>query len=140
MNDFKLQIRNARFKSTEESSDFEDKVRRFYGLQYRYEAARLLIGRSLAEHSQPDPLPPGAKSGNNKPIQGDYLFGEHDDLWMCALILDGKLGANPTVEEFRALVEAHWARGYQLVRDELEHCQSDAVKLVQRLGKDGSEF
>jgi hypothetical protein len=37
------------------------------------------------------------------------------------------------VEDFRALLEAHWARGFQLVRDELESCHGNEIKLVQRL-------
>ena len=94
------------------------KVRTAYGLQYRYEAARLLIGRSLAEPAPPDPLPSGTKY-HPRAIPAKNLFGNDDDLWMSALILDGRLGLDATVVQFRAFTEAHWARGFQHVREAL---------------------
>lgn len=130
--DFKEQVWKAQFKPTEESALFEDKLRSALGLQHRYEASRLLIGRSLAEPTSPDPLPSGTKFFN-KPIPGEYLLGEHDGLWLCALILDGKLGESATLEDFRTQLEAHWARGYRLTRDELQACQDNEIKLIQRL-------
>ena len=130
--EFKQQVWGAQFKPTEESAAFEDKLRTALGLQYRYEASRLLIGRSLAEPTPPDPLPSGTKYFN-KPIPGQHLLGEHDDLWLSAIILDGRLGESATVDDFRTLIEAHWARGFRLVREELESCQGNEIKLVQRL-------
>ena len=131
---FKEQVWKAQFKSTEESAAFEDNIRKAFGLQYRYEAARLLIGRSLAEPNAPDPLANGTKF-YNKPIPGEYLFGDYDDLWLCALIVDGKLSPTATVDDFRSLVEAHWARGYILVKDELERSHGNEIRLVQRLSE-----
>jgi len=131
---FKELVWKAQFKATEDSAVFEDKLRTAYGLQYRYEAARLLIGRSLAEPSRPDPLPSGTKY-HQRTIPGENLFGADDDLWLCALILDGELGTGATIDELRALTEAHWARGYTLVRDELEHCGGNELKLAQRLAE-----
>lgn len=132
--EFKEQVWKAQFKSTEESAAFEDNIRKAFGLQYRYEAARLLIGRSLAEPTSPDPLPTGTKF-YNKPIPGEYLFGDYDDLWLCALIMDGKLSVTATVDDFRSSVEAHWARGHSLVKDELERSQGNEIRLVQRLSE-----
>jgi len=132
--EFKEQVWKAQFKSTEESAAFEDKMRTAFGLQYRYEAARLLIGRSLAEPTPPDPLASGTKF-YNKPIPGEYLFGDHDDLWLCALVVDGKLSPAATVDDFRSLVEAHWARGHRLVKDELESSHGNEIRLVQRLSE-----
>ncbi len=129
--EFKQQVRNGQFKPTEDSAEFEDKLRTALGLQYRYEASRLLIGRSLAEPTTPEQLPTGTKF--SKPIPGQNLLGEHHDLWMSAIILDGRLGEGATIEDFRALIEAHWARGFRLVREELEACQGHEIKLVQRL-------
>lgn len=128
---FKEQVWKTGFRATDLSSAFEDKVRSAFGLIYRYESARLLIGRSLREPKAPDPLP--GTTVFSKPIPGENLFGEHLDLWLCALILDGKLQAGATVDDFRVLVEAHWARGFQLVFDELDACQGNEIKLVQRL-------
>jgi len=73
--EFKEQVWKAQFKSTEETAAFEDNIRKAFGLQYRYEAARLLIGRSLAEPNAPDPLPNGIKF-YNKPIPGKYSSTE----------------------------------------------------------------
>jgi len=130
--EFKEQIWKAHFRSTEPSAALEDKLRSAYGLQFRYDAARLLIGRSLREPQPPDPLPAGTK-WFNKAIAGEYLFGEQLDLWLCAFILDGKLQEGATTDHFRDLVEAHWARGYDLVSAELDGCEGSAIKLVQRL-------
>lgn len=129
---FKEQVWKGQFKATEDSAAFEDKLKIAYGLQNRYDAARLLIGRSLAEPHGPDALHPGTKF-YGKPIPGEHLFGEHLDLWICSLVIDGKLGTSATIDDFRALVEAHWARGYQIVKDELDTCNGDAAKLVARM-------
>jgi len=132
--EFKEQVWKAQFKATEESATFEDNLRKAFGLQYRYEAARLLIGRSLAEPTPPDPLPSGTKF-YNKPIPGEYLFGDYDDLWLCALVIDGKLSPTATVDDFRSLVEAHWARGHRLLKDELERNHGNEIRLIQRLSE-----
>lgn len=129
--EFKEQIWKTQFEGPEEGAAFEERLRSAYGLRFRYEAARLLIGRSLREATPPDPVPAGAKSG--KPIPGEHLFGDDDDLWLCALILDGGLQPGATVEEFRNLVRAHWARGWHLLQEMLEQCGNDEIKLVQRL-------
>jgi hypothetical protein len=47
--EFKEAVWKGQFKPTEESLDFEDKFRKTFGLQNRYDTARLLIGRSLAD-------------------------------------------------------------------------------------------
>jgi hypothetical protein len=49
--------------------------------------------------------------------------------------IDGRLGLDATVEQFRAFTEAHWARGFQLVREELERCGGNELKLIQRLAE-----
>jgi hypothetical protein len=132
--EFKEQIWKAQFEPTEECAAFEEKLRTAYGLTNRYESARLLIGRSLAEPAQPKPLPSDKKM-NKRAIPGENLFGSDDDLWMSALILDGKLGVDSTIKDFRELTEAHWARGYELVREELDRCGNNEIKLVQRLAE-----
>lgn len=132
--EFKEQIWKAQFQPTEESWVFEENLRKEFGLKNRYDAARLLIGRSLAESRPPDPLPSGTKL-YDKAIPGEHLFGEHIDLWLCALILDGNLRPGATVEDFRNLVQSHWARGFALVREELERCSQNSIKLVQRLAE-----
>jgi hypothetical protein len=115
--EFKEQVWKAQFKGTEQSAAFEDKIRTAFGLQFRYEAARLLLGRSLTETKPPDPAPGGSKGV--RPIPGEHLFGDDYDLWMSALILDGRLPADSTIDDFRVLVEAHWARGCVLLQEDL---------------------
>src|SRR5262245_4463685 len=119
--DFREKVWKAQFTPTEDSADFEQRLRTAFGLGSRYESAQLLIGRSLAERTPPDPIAPVTKFFKT-PISGEVLFGEDLDLWMCALVLDGKLNPTSTVDDFRNLVEAHWARGFTLIRDELDRC------------------
>jgi hypothetical protein len=130
--ELKQQIWKAQFSPTEEAAAFEEQFRKFFGLQRRYEASRLLIGRSLAEPTHPDPLPASQKYCP-KPIPGEYLFGENEDLWLCAIVTEGRLGASATLDDFRTQVEAHWARGFRLLKDELEACQRDPLRLIQRV-------
>ncbi len=47
--------------------------------------------------------------------------------------MDGNLKVGATIEEFRGLVESHWSRGFDLIREELEACEGNEIKLVQRL-------
>jgi hypothetical protein len=129
---FKEAVWKGQFRPTEESYDFEERFRKKFGLGNRYESARLLIGRSLAEPQPVKPLGPDIKP-SNKTIAGEFLFGDKIDLWMSALVLDGQLGTGAVVGDFRALVEAHWARGFQLLRDELEQCSGDEVRVISRL-------
>jgi len=132
MTDLRDLVWKAQFKPTEDSALFEEKVRSAYKLSSRYESAQLLIGRSLALPSVPDPLPSGTKYFA-KPIPGENLFGEQLDLWMAAIVVDGGLTGNSTIDDFRALVEAHWERGYRTVRDELESVDGNEIRLVQLL-------
>ena len=52
---------------------------------------------------------------------------------MSLIALDGQLGAAANPDDFRGLVEAHWARGATLLQQELEDCSDDEVRLVTRL-------
>jgi hypothetical protein len=130
--EFKDKVWKGQFKPTEESAEFEDKLRSAFGLTSRYESAQLLIGRSLAERTPPEPLPSGTKFFRN-PLSGEQLFSSDLDLWLCALVLDGKLNPNSAIEDFRALVEAHWARGLALLREELDRSERSEIKLVTHL-------
>lgn len=130
--ELKQQIWKAQFSPTEEAAAFEEEFRTAFGLQRRYEASRLLIGRSLAEPTHPDPLPTSTKF-YSKPIPGEYLFGDHEDLWLCSVVIEGRLCENATLDDFRTQVEAHWARGCRLIKEELEACQKNEIRLVQRL-------
>lgn len=130
--DFKEKVWKAHFSPTEDSADFEQRLRTAFGLGSRYESAQLLIGRSLAERTPPEPLASATKYFKT-PISGEVLFGEDLDIWICALVLDGKLNPSSTVDDFRNLVEAHWARGSVLVREDLDRCERNHIKMAARL-------
>lgn len=70
-----------------------------------------------------------------KPIDGEFLFGPQLDLWIAAVIMDGELGPQATVEGFRSLVEAHWCRGGRLLRDEMAEVANDETRLMARLAE-----
>lgn len=131
--EFKESVWKGQFRPTETTFEVEEKVKAKLGFGTRYEPARLMIGRSLCEHASPAPVPTSAKFA--KPIPGEHLFGDKIDLWLSTLLLDGGLQAGATIDDFRVLVEAHWARGASLLMDEMEHVQGDDVRLAQRLSE-----
>jgi hypothetical protein len=63
------------------------------------------------------------------------LFGDDLDLWLCSLILDASLAEGAPIEHLRLNVEAHWARGAKLIRQDLEDCEGDAARLIIRLAE-----
>lgn len=130
--EFKEAVWKGLFKPTQEAHELEDKVRAKFGLAHRYDAARLMIGRSLA-----DPNPPPALSSppTGKPLPGELLFGDDLDLWLCSLILDANLAEGAPIEHLRLNVEAHWARGAALIRQDWEDCEADAARLIIRLAE-----
>lgn len=130
--EFRQSIWKGLFKPTENAVFVEEKLSPKLGLTKRYEAAQLMVGRSLVEPKAP--LPVGdMKTG--KPIPGENLFGEQIDLWISILIMDGQLGIGATLDDFRGLVEAHWARGAELLLQDWEHSREDHVLFARRLAE-----
>jgi DNA sulfur modification protein DndE len=130
--DFKDSVWKGGFRPTLESEGFEDRIRGKLGLTAKYESARLCIGRSLNEPSSPDPIRL-SNDERGKAIAGEYLFGDDIDLWLSVICLDGQFGVNATPDDFRTLVEAHWARGARLLQQDLEDCNDDEIRLMTRL-------
>lgn len=132
--EFRDSVWKGLFDPTQEAYELEHKLRTKFGLSNRYDAARLMIGRSLA-----DATPPPAVSSETprakKPLPGENLFGDDLDLWLCALILDANLGEGAVVENFRSHLEAHWSRGAKLIQHDLEDCNGDEAKLITRLAE-----
>lgn len=128
---FKESVWRAGFKPVEEFVEFESTLRTVLGLGSRYEPARLAIGRSLVESRAPEPLPRDCTFG--KSIAGEHLFGGEIDLWISTLVMDGGLREAATIDDFRDLVEAHWARGMKLLCNELEECEKDEARFLIRL-------
>lgn len=131
--DFRDEVWKGGFRPTVDAEEFEHELRSKLGLGSKYESARLAIGRSLAEPSQPAPVKDGEKRG--KPIHGEHLFGAEIDLWIAAIILDGAVGPQASIDDFRSLVEAHWRRGSRMLKQELVDAQNDEARLMLRLAE-----
>jgi hypothetical protein len=132
--DFKDQIWKGGFRPTVEAEAFEDKLRAKLGLTAKYESARLSIGRSLSVAAPPDPVRlPNEERG--KSIAGEYLFGDEIDLWMSIIAIDGNLGESASPDDFRTLVEGHWARGAKLLQADFEDCREDEIRFITRLAE-----
>ena len=131
--EFKEAVWKGQFKPTQDAFDLEEKLRAKFGLAHRYDAARLMIGRSLADPNPPPALPSDAVLV--KPLPGELLFGDDLDLWLSALILDANLAEGAPIEHLRLNVEAHWARGAKLIRLDWEDCEGDSARLLIRLAE-----
>lgn len=128
---FKEEVFKAGFRPTMLVEEFETTLRAKLGLKAKYESARLSIGSSLAQPSNPPVVMSSEERG--KPISGELLFGQELDLWIAALVVDGGLDENATIEDFRRLLEAHWNRGGRLLLDELSQVEEDETRLMVRL-------
>ncbi len=131
--EFKDAVWKGLFKPTQDAYELEEKLRAKFGLTHRYDAARLMIGRSLASPTPPLSLSSDTQFGKSLP--GELLFGDDLDLWLSALILDAKLGEGAVLEHLRPHIEAHWARGAKLVRQDWEDSEGDAARLIMRLAE-----
>lgn len=131
--EFLQAIESAGFSPTEEASIAESELMPRLGMKHRYEAAQLMLGRSLVEPQLPASLPQGCKLG--KAIKGGQLFGEHTSLWLSLFVLDGRLGNSASTEAFRDLVQAHWARGAELLLKDWEHSRKDRALFAKRLAE-----
>lgn len=128
---FRDVVWRAIFKPTDVAVETENRLRTKFGLETRYEAARLALGRSLCEATSPPAIPVGTTFG--KTLSGEFLFGDDIDLWMSLFVIDGKLGEGASIEDFRALIEAHWARGSKLLKEELDQSDGNELQLLHRL-------
>jgi len=130
---FRDEVYRAGFRPCVDVEEFEGHLRGKLGMRTKYESARLCLGRSLAEPSPPKPVAPNEERG--KPIAGEFLFGTELDLWVAAIVIDGELGPEATVEDFRLLVEAHWRRGGRLLKEEMAQVGDDDARLMERLAQ-----
>jgi DNA sulfur modification protein DndE len=132
--EFKNQVWRSGFRPTTFTEDFEDELRAKLGFTSKYESARLSFGRSLAEPTQPQPVKNNSDE-KGKPISGELLFGEDIDLWIAIFVMDGELGENATIDNFRNIVEAHWKRGAELLKIDFEDCEKDEIRFISRLAE-----
>jgi hypothetical protein len=122
----RLDFRTSRSGETATAS-----LQRALGLQYRYQPARLAIGRSLGLHTQPTPI----ATVDGKVIRGETLFGQSADsigVWMSLIVEHA--GRGPLLRrELQELVAAHWARGAGLLWDNLRGAVDPAAELAVHL-------
>ncbi len=130
---FRESVWKAQFKPTAQAAEIEEELMRRLGLSKRYEAAQLMLGRSLVERTSPAPTASGAKFG--KPIPGENLFGDQLDAWLAIFIIDAGLGVDATVENLRSVVEAHWERGATLLSNDWEHSNADLILFARRMAE-----
>lgn len=128
---FKENVVRTGFRPSDLAYEMEDVLRSKLGFTNRYDSARLLIGRSVREPGSPAPVAPPSKT--SKVIPGEHLFGDDVDLWISALVIAGGLKSAATSEDFKILVEAHWARGAYLIKQELDDVGGDDVRLAVSL-------
>ena len=129
--DFKEGVVRAGYRPSDLAYEMEDILRSKLGFANRYDSARLMIGRSLREPESP--VPTSQQSKGSKVIPGEHLFGEDIDLWISTLVLAAGMKSAATSDDFKTLVEAHWARGAILIKQELEEVNGDDVRLAASL-------
>lgn len=131
--EFLQDAERASFTPTEFAANVEAELMPRLGMKHRYEAAQLMLGRSLVERALPAPPVEGTKWG--KPIKGDQLFTDQIALWLSLFILDGHLKVGATVDALRDLVQAHWDRGAKLLLNDWEHSRKDRAYFARRLAE-----
>lgn len=129
--DFKEGVIRSGFRPSDLAYEMEDVLRSKLGFTNRYESARLMIGRSMREPDSPIPIAQISKT--SKVIPGEHLFGDDIDLWISALVIGGVMKSAATSDDFKVLVEAHWARGAHLIKQELDEVNGDDVRLAVSL-------
>ena len=140
--DFKEGVVRVGYRPSDVAYEMEEILRSKLGFTNRYESARLMIGRSLREPESPGPATTPSKA--SKIIPGEHLFGEDVDLWISSLVVGGSMKSAATSDDFKTLVEAHWARGALLIKQELDDVGGDDVRLAVSLasllpeGSDGN--
>ena len=130
---FRDEVTTSIFRPTPDAIEFERKLDgRLGGNRPRYENIRLMIGRSLLEADSPPHLSNDQRASKGE-LRGRELFGKEIDLWMTLFILEGGLKEGSRIDDFRVTVEAHWSRGCQLLREDLEQAGDDVVQLAMNL-------
>jgi hypothetical protein len=124
----RLDFRTSRSGDTATSA-----IQRALGLQFRYQPARLAIGRSLGLPTRPALV----QNLDGKAIRGETLFGQSvQDLGMWMSLIVEHAGAGPLVRrELQDLVSAHWARGAGLLWDQLRDAADPLAEIIRQVGK-----
>ena len=125
-------VAKASFWTDQESDRLNEEFRSRLGMSHRYMPARLALSRSLALDSRPEML--GDRVRITQTIPGFVLFGTDVDqrVWVT-LIVEAAGKDELSLEEFVALVDAHWRRGIQTLDKEWRKSHGDHFTFVQRL-------
>lgn len=122
-------ISQLRFRPTKEADEFlESYLRKTIIAGERYRSARLALARSMNEQDPPPIVPKGTEFGSA--IEGGTLFGsEEKSVWSC-LIADTWPEPVDSADLFKAVVEAHWHRGAQLLRRDMTDARENDVEFA----------
>lgn len=121
------------FRTSRSGDHATGQLLRLLDLQYRYQPARLALGRSLGVPG----APAAVDNFDGKAIRGETLFGQGaDDIGMWASLITEHAGTGPldrrTLQE---LIAAHWARGANLLWDDLREADDAVAALGDLLAK-----
>jgi len=127
------QVLLAGFQATIEADKHTELLRSNLGLSAKNRVARLAMGRSLSETTDPS----ASSSGAGKPIKGDILFGVDElPLWVGLLFTHHRC-IDPHVEltlaTLQNLVKRHWSRGIALLMEDWEEAEEDYNRFVDIL-------
>lgn len=115
------------FRTSRSGDTATGQLLRLLNLQYRYQPARLALGRSLGIATQPAPV----DNFDGKAIRGETLFGQGaDDIGLWTSLLVEHAGGNVLDRRrLQELIAAHWARGANLLWDDLREADDPAASL-----------
>lgn len=121
------------FRTSRSGDTATGQLQRILDLQYRYQPARLALGRSLGV-----PTPPTSVDNfDGKAIRGETLMGQGADdigLW-TSLIVEHAGSAVQDRRSLQELIAAHWARGANLLWDDLREADDPVAMLATLLLK-----
>jgi DNA sulfur modification protein DndE len=129
--DFNLsKIDKQRYRPAAEVEDTLEELRRNLIVGEKFRVGRLAIARSLAEEEPVTTLAKGTEMGTS--IEGQTLFGDDTGIW-ASLVTEASAELITTVDQFKALVEAHWTRGTRLLQQDLENSDMRSSRFITAL-------
>ncbi len=127
-----LDLVRSEFKTSRAADDMNSRFQSLLGLPHRYGPARLALGRSLGIPSAP--ALEITHLGYGKPIKGEHLFGQGEELatWVTLLVEHAR---TPDLDrrDLQTLVAAHWQRGLSALWDDWKSAGTDFDRFVARL-------
>lgn len=127
-----IDLVRSEFKTSRASDEMNSRMQGYLKLPHRYGPARLAIGRSLGIASEP--ALEINHLGFGKPIKGEHLFGQGEELatWVT-LLVEHSGQSELDRRDLQNLVAAHWQRGITMLWDDWKAAGSDFDKFVSRL-------